>query len=252
MAQAADQIIVISEGLKQELIKRGICEDKIEIVPNGVDCKQFYPSPCNEKIANQLEVQDKFVIGYIGSIVKYEGLQNIILALQLLKEKGIKDIKFIIAGDGNYKNELEKMTQELALQDTVIFTGRIEHTEVINYYSIFDLCIFPREEEEVTQMVTPLKPLEAMACGKAVIGANLQAIKEMIINQVNGIIFDNTIEDLAIKIEEFINVQKSIADYKEKGRTWVETNRDWNVLTYKYKEIYMKLEKELISDKKVG
>lgn len=238
IAKSASQVIVISEGLKQELIKRGIEEEKIHIVPNGVDCKQFYSVPYNRVIADKLGVEGKFTIGYIGSIVKYEGLQNIIYSVKQLKEEGINHIRVIIVGDGDYKRKLEKLTRELELTEEVIFTGRIEHSEVIEYYSIFDLCIFPRLQEEVTEMVTPLKPLEAMACGKCVIGSDLQAIKEMVIEDTNGIIYDNSIEDLANKIRQFACNEVQVDLYQDKAKIWVEKNRDWNILAKKYSDLY--------------
>lgn len=247
LANHADKVIVISEGLREELIKRGVSEDKISIVPNGVDCEIFQSLDYNTELSKKYNIQNQFVIGYIGSIVKYEGLQTLIKAIAEIKNQGYKDIRVVIAGDGNYKNELEKLTKELRLENEIIFAGRIPHEEVIQHYSLFDMCVFPRVEEEVTNIVTPLKPLEAMACKKIVVGSNLDAIKEMIMEGVNGFIFDNSIEDLCKKIKMVYENKNLRSAMKEKARYWVEENRDWNKLALRYKKEYDRMIESALS-----
>ncbi|PAB58271.1 glycosyltransferase family 4 protein [Anaeromicrobium sediminis] len=238
LAHNADQVIVISEGLKKELINRGIDKEKITIVPNGVDISEIKELSYDNDIANKYDLKDKLIIGYIGSIVKYEGLQNLIEAIAKLRKDGVYNIKFLVVGDGNYKSELEKMVKLYGLESQIIFTGRIPHEEVNRYYSVFDLCIFPRLSEEVTEIVTPLKPLEAMACGKVVIGSNVGAIKEIIKDNVNGVIFDNTIADLCEKIKYIMSDEETMLQFKNKGKKWVIENRDWNKLVHIYEDVY--------------
>lgn len=238
LSYEADMVVVICEHLKEELIRRGVNENKIYIVPNGVDCSYFVPLEPDKLIKDKYNLNNFFVIGYVGSIVYYEGLQNLIEALKLLKEKGYTDIRLVIVGDGEYKKSLEELSRKLSLQDFVIFTGKIPHDEVAKFYSVFDICVYPRLKKKVTDMVTPLKPLEAMACGKAVICSDVDAMKEIIIPEVNGIIFNNTIEDLFRKIELLYLKRNYTRNLGIESRNWVKQNRDWNNIVKIYEEIY--------------
>lgn len=238
IARNADKVIVISNGLKNELVSRGIDEDKITIIPNGVDIDKFQIKDKNRNIINKYQLSNSFVIGYIGSIVKYEGIQTVIKSIRILKDKGYKNIKYLIVGEGKYKDALKDVVKALNLKENVLFVDRIPHDKVIEYYSVFDLCVYYREYEKVTNLVTPLKPLEAMACSKVVIGSNLDAIKEMIIDGVNGFIVEGQEEELANKIEYIYNNYESIKTIGQDAREWVVENRSWENLTKKYLDVY--------------
>lgn len=234
----ADRLVVISQGLKNELIEKGISEDKITVVPNGVDTSNIKPMERDGSLYEKYSLDNKFVIGYIGSIVRYEGLQELIKALSDLVISGNQDFKLLIAGDGGYLQKLKNLTADLRLEEYVIFLGKIPHSDVPKYYSLFDICVFPRLDEEVTNIVTPLKPLEAMASGKVVIGSNLEAMREMVVDNVNGFIFDNTHEDLKNKIMYLYNNRTICDKMKIRARSWVIENRDWSVVTQGYLKIY--------------
>lgn len=234
----ADRLIVISQGLKNELIEKGIKEEKITVVPNGVDTSSIKPLDRDESLYQKYKLENKFVIGYIGSIVRYEGLQELLKVLADIVSQGHKDIRFLVAGDGSFISNLKDLTAKLNLEEYVVFLGKIPHSDVPKYYSLFDLCVFPRLDEEVTNIVTPLKPLEAMASGKVVIGSNLEAMREMVIDEVNGFVFDNTRKDLFNKIIYLYNNRELCDTMKVRARTWVIENRDWSVVAQGYSEIY--------------
>lgn len=239
----ADRLVVISQGLKKELIKNGIEEHKITVVPNGVDTTSIQPLERNESLFEQYQLQDKFVLGYIGSILRYEGLQELITVISDLVLAGNNNIRLLIAGDGDYLSNLKLLAKELDLEEYVIFLGKIPHSEVPQYYSLFDLCVFPRLDEEVTNIVTPLKPLEAMASGKVVLGSNLEAMCEMIVHEVSGFVFDNSREDMSKHIIKLYKDKKLCEDMKQKARNWVVENRDWQVVTKGYLDIYVNKER---------
>jgi PEP-CTERM/exosortase A-associated glycosyltransferase len=237
LCQQADHVTVISQGLKNELISRRIEETKISVVPNGVDCSRFRPLIRDMDLVSKYALAGKFVIGYIGSITKYEGLQRIISILPVLLQKH-QHICLLIAGEGKYLNELKKLAADNQLDEQVIFAGKIDYTEVERHYSLFDLCIFPRIEDEVTHLVTPLKPLEAMACGKAVIGSDLDAMREMIIQGKNGLLYDHTEQDLMNKVLQVIEDSELRIKLGRQAREWVEENREWSAIVQQYEEIY--------------
>lgn len=238
LANEADRVIVISQGLQKELIKRGIDNSKITLIPNSVDCNLFKPLDCNIKLSKKYNLCNKFVIGYIGSIVQYEGLQNLLRVINELRKDGLNDVLLFLIGEGKYKSTLQQLSYSLDLDNMVIFKGKIPHKKVKDFYSLFDLCIFPRIKEEVTEIVTPLKPLEAMACGKAIIGSDVGGLKEIIIPDKNGLIYNNSLDDLCDKIKTLYYDKSLRTSLGLKARDWIEENRDINNIGKLYKKLY--------------
>ncbi len=237
LAHQADHVITISRSLYNELLERGVSGDKISIIPNGVDSRRFKPRPVNEELSTRYDTKGKFVIGYIGSITEYEGLQMLFPVINELKKEGYQ-LKLLIIGTGNYQPILGSLITKLSLSKEIALINQIPHEQVTEYYSLFDLCVFPRIDEEVTQIVTPLKPLEAMACGKPVIGSDLAALREIIIPDENGLLYNLNETELYQKIKllyENTNLRKKLAS---KARKWVIANRDWYKLTINYINLY--------------
>lgn len=203
--------------------------------------KKIVPIKKNYILKGKYVKEEDFIIGYIGSVTKLEGLQNILRTLKILKGEGYKDIKLMIVGEGNYCETLQKLAKELEIHSQVIFAGKISHDKVNDYYSIFDICVFPREDKEVCRIVPPLKIQEAMACGKPIIVSNLEVLKETVVDGLNGVIFDNSIEDIHNKIMLLYRNRELREDIGQKARIWIKQNRDWNMLTYNIKKIYDEL-----------
>ncbi|MCM1991566.1 glycosyltransferase family 4 protein [Oceanirhabdus seepicola] len=241
VAKKANKVITISEALKKWLVKRGVDEGKIVVIPNGVDSEKIVPLKKNHILKGKYVKEEDFIIGYIGSVTKLEGLQNILRTLNILQREGYEDIKLMIVGEGNYCDNLRKLTQELGIHNQVIFAGKIPHHKINDYYSIFDICVFAREDKEVCRIVPPLKIQEAMACGKPIIVSNLEALKETVVHGLNGLIFDNSIEDLYKKIMRLYSNEELREDIGQKARMWIKENRDWNMLINNIKKIYDEL-----------
>lgn len=235
LANQADKVVVICEGLKNELIRRGIDERKIVLAPNGVDTDKFKLVEKNKSLLRELDIAGKFVIGYIGSIVKYEGLQHVIEALSVIKKaRGKLEIRYIVVGDGDYLDTLKELVHKKNLVSEVIFTGRVNHDQVIDYYSVFDLCVYSREESDVTNMVTPLKPLEAMSCNKVVIGSSTDALQELISDGINGFVYTTNEQLIALILE----IKDGTLLLEDNPREWIEKNRSWDVICETYKDLY--------------
>jgi len=244
LANKADKIIVICEGLKKELVARGIHENKIQVVPNGVDTNKFLPIEKDENILRELKLQNKMVIGFIGSFYKFEGIKILLLAAQkILKRKN--DIKFLIVGGGKEELNLKNMTKELNIQNDVIFTGRVPHQLIKKYYSIMDILVYPRLQMRITDLVTPLKPLEAMSMGKIVLASDVGGLKELIEDKNIGFIFRaGDPNDLADKCLAIFSNKYNNGQIKKKAREAMVLNREWGKIIPIYLNIYHNFEKD--------
>jgi glycogen(starch) synthase len=237
----AKGIIAISEGIKEAIVDRGIDSDKIEIVPNGVDTAIFYPTAKDEYLVRKYKLSGSFVIGFIGSLRKLEGLSCLLEAFKEVKTR-VPGAKVLIVGGGPEKEKLELLAHTLDLTDNVICTGSVPHDEILNYYSIIDLFIYPRIDATINQKVTPLKPLEAMATGKVCICSNVRGLTELIKDDYNGLSFrSEDVSDLAKKIIILCDDKEKYERLRSNGLSWVKKEREWSVLIPKYGEIYNKL-----------
>lgn len=237
----ADEVLCISESLKEYLIGKGIEENKITVVPNGVDTVNMAPSKASGSIIEKYDLKDNIVLGFIGSITVYEGIDFILKAIKSINDSKRlnKRLKFLIVGEGQYLPQLQALVTELDIRDDVIFTGKIPHEQVSEFYSVIDITPFPRTRELVCQLVTPIKTYEAMAMAKKVIVSDVAALKEMVIDGENGTYFEAENIDALEKAIIEISKNKEIGRH---AREWVETNRDWEVLLKIIISIYEKAE----------
>lgn len=240
-ARNADRVITITNALRDELIQRGVNGDKISVVPNGVETSRFRPRVRNQELAERLGVHDKTVVGYVGTILDYEGIELLIDVAGKLKEER-EDVAFLLVGDGAELPQFRERVERENLADIMMFTGRIPHHEVEDYYSIIDICPFPRLPLPVTEIVSPLKPFEAMAMQKAVIVSSVAALAEIVTDGTTGLIFtkgssDSLAEKLRLLLDDS-GLRKRLAS---SGREWVERERDWESLSEDIGQIYASL-----------
>jgi len=239
-AKEADVVVAITYALKEELVKRGVAEEKISVLPNGVDSTSFVPLKRDTALLKELNIPvDDTVIGYIGSIVEYEGIDLLVEAIALLKKRNIKNFKFLLVGDGRYFEYIKQLIIKLGVEDLVIVTGRVSHEEVERYYSIIDIAPLPRRAVPVSEMVSPLKPFEAMAMGKVVLGSDVAAIAEIIEENYNGILFEKeNVKDLTEKLAHLLKNSDQRKQIGLTAREWVVKERDWSVLAKKLDDLY--------------
>lgn len=235
----ADQVVCISQSLKKYLIEHGIEESKITVIPNGVDTTAIAPLQKDGELIKKYNLDQYHVLGFIGSITSYEGLDLVIEAVHELNKDNKLDKKFklLIVGDGQHRSHLQKLVNELDLQEYVIFTGRVPHTEIARYYSVMDIAPFARTNDLVCQLVTPLKTYEAMAMEKKVIVSDIPALREMVIENENGLVFKA--EDRESLMEAVLNIIED-KDLTHNARAWVSENRDWRNIIEQLNVIYKK------------
>ena len=242
-ASDANFVFTITHALGEEMRRRSRGLTNTGFLPNGVHSDRFLPKPVNHDIKQKLGIDsDAIVLGYIGSLVSYEGLDLLLKALPEVKKKVSKEFKLMIVGDGAFMEKLQSLTQELQLNEDVIFTGRIPHEEVEEYYSIVDIAPFPRLPLPVTEMVSPLKPFEAMAMEKAVIASNVQALSEIVIHHQTGVLFKKgDIDDLVMNLVKLIDDDVLRDKIGKQARAWVCQHRDWSKISETLSDVYHRL-----------
>ncbi|MDJ0351362.1 glycosyltransferase [Pseudarthrobacter sp. PH31-O2] len=179
VATEADVVLAITSQVRDELVRRGVDTTLISLMPNSVDTDLFAPMPGLEPLRRKLGLtQTTTVVGYAGSLVPYEGLEDLLEAASLVLDDGL-DVTLVIVGDGVQLPELKRLAVELGIAENVMFAGRVPAGEIPNYVSLFDIMPCPRRRLPVTEMVSPLKPLEAMASAKALILSDLAPLRDL-------------------------------------------------------------------------
>lgn len=238
----ADHVTTICDGLRQDIIGRGVAADKVTIIPNAVNIDNFPPiEACDEPLKASLGLADKTVLGFIGSFYGYEGLAFLIKAFPALKARR-PDAALLLVGGGPAENRMRTGVKELGLEKDVIFTGRVPHEDVRRYYSVADIMVYPRHSMRLTETVTPLKPLEAMALKKLVLASDIGGHRELIEDGKTGRLFKADDQDDLVNVcSQLIGERESWLAYHEAGRHYVENVRNWHASVAHYEGIYNQL-----------
>jgi len=235
-------ITTICNGLKQDIISRGIDKDKITVIPNAVNVDDF--SVDNTKdydLLQKYNLENKIIIGFIGSFYEYEGLDLLIDSFKEISNE-FSNVKLMLVGGGQHEKELKGLVNKYRLHDSVIFTGRIDHEMIQKYYNLIDIFVYPRRSIRLTEIVTPLKPLEAIASGKIFVASNVGGHNELIEKIPSGKIFQaNSSPALTEAIYEVIKNREEWVDRLKAAREYIEKVRNWKVSVEGYKEVYERL-----------
>ncbi|SEK27888.1 TIGR04063 family PEP-CTERM/XrtA system glycosyltransferase [Nitrosovibrio tenuis] len=235
-------ITTICEGLRGDILGRGIAPEKVTVIPNAVNIENFsmagVPDP---RLAETLGLGGKILLGFIGSFYAYEGLAILIQALpQMLAEN--PNIRILLVGGGPQEKELKAISAGLGMEDKVIFTGRVPHDQVQAYYNLIDILVYPRLRMRLTDLVTPLKPLEAMAQGRLVVASDVGGHLELIRDGETGVLFTAGDPDaLASKVLGLLSMPNLWPGLRTAARSFVETQRSWPLSVARYRDIYGQL-----------
>lgn len=239
--QKADKVTVICEGLKKDILTRGINEDKIVVIPNGVDTANFKPMPKSEELMDKYGLKNCVVFGFIGTFFEFEGLPLLLKAAKKIIAKN-KEARFLLVGGGREEESLKRLAQELDIESHVIFPGRIRHEEIQKYYSVIDILVYPRVSKRITELVTPLKPLESMALAKVVIGSDVGGIKELIQEGYNGFLFKaGDVDDLVDKCLYIMHNRSLAEKIGQQAREYVVRERNWLNICRRYLDVFKKM-----------
>jgi PEP-CTERM/exosortase A-associated glycosyltransferase len=238
----ADAVAVICEGLRDDLIGRGIDPGKLLVSPNGVDLTLFGdPPPRDEALAAELGFGDAEVIGFIGSFYDYEGLDDLIAAMPALVAERPK-ARLLLVGGGPMEAALRAQAAASPVAAHIHFAGRVPHTEVERYYSLVDVLAYPRKKMRLTDLVTPLKPLEAMAQGKLVAASDVGGHRELIRDGETGTLFAaDSPPAIAAALAGLLADRSGWEARKDRARAFVEAERNWSSNICRYEPVYRRL-----------
>ena len=238
----ASAVTTICEGLRQDIVDRGVDSSKVTVIPNAVNIEKFqFGGQTDEQLKAELGLVGKTVLGFIGSFYAYEGLPLLLQALPLI-HKHNDDVRLLLVGGGPQDALLREQVKILNLEDHVVFTGRVPHQDVQRYYDLVDAFVYPRLHMRLTDIVTPLKPLEAMAQGRLVVASDVGGHKELIRPGETGCLFKaDDVSDLARVVVELLNNRDNWDEQRQAGRRFVESERNWPNSVDRYREVYSSL-----------
>jgi len=239
----ADEVVTICEGLRGVLEERGIRPDKLHVLPNGVDVRRFTPPPLDAALQTKLGFKGKKVLGFIGTLYRYEGISLLLKAVRSLVRED-PDIRCLIVGGGynDEAKELEALARDLGIAEHVVVHGKVPHQNIGSFYSIIDVLVYPRIRSRLLELVTPLKPLEAMSMEKLVVGSDVGGIKELIQDGENGLLFRaDDVDDLTRVLSKALRDPETIQRIGKRGRRYVEENRPWAKLIQAHARVYAKV-----------
>ena len=238
----ANAVTTICEGLRRDIVARGVPADKVTVIPNAVDIDKFAVGGVADlELKCKLGLQDMRLIGFIGSFYAYEGLDVLLRAVPAMLAN-LPDLRVLLVGGGPQDAQLRQLARDLKIDDKVVFTGRVPHEQVQQYYDLLDVLVYPRMSMRLTDLVTPLKPLEAMAQGRVLAASDVGGHLELIEHGKTGVLFKaDDPHSLAEKVGALLAAQHEWPALRANGRRYVETERNWPVSVARYQAIYARL-----------
>jgi PEP-CTERM/exosortase A-associated glycosyltransferase len=237
----ADQITTICEGLRGDITSRGIAADRVTVIPNAVDVSAFsFNTEPDAALSRQLGLEGALVLGFAGSFYGYEGLHLLLEAARLLLPQQ-PQLRLLLLGGGPREADLKRQAAELGIADRVIFVGRVPHKDVQRYYDLIDILAYPRLPIRLTELVTPLKPLEAMAQGRMFVASDVGGHRELVRHGETGFLFKaGDAAALAQALTDLLGQREAWPRIREQARRFVEVERTWTNSVGRYREVYQR------------
>jgi PEP-CTERM/exosortase A-associated glycosyltransferase len=232
-------VTTICEGLRGDMLRRGLPDEKITVIPNAVDPAEFeFGGQTNEALKSRLGLAGKLVLGFVGSFYSYEGLESLVRSLPTILAARA-DIALLLVGGGPQEQAIKALAAELKVTEAIRFVGRVPHEDVPDYYGLIDLLVYPRNSQRLTELVTPLKPLEAMARGRIVLASDVGGHRELIRGGETGFFFKaGSVESLADAILDILSKSDLWPKVRSQARRFVEHERTWQGSVARYREAY--------------
>ncbi len=236
---AADLVVTLGEVMREEIISRGVPAAKVAVVPNAVAAEFLQPLPDGSALRAALGIgRAEFVIGMVSSLFAYEGADTLLRAAAQLRRRGVP-ARPLIVGDGPERPALERLAADLGLGGVALFTGRVPMADVRHFHAVLDIFAVPRTGDRVCHMVTPLKPVEAMASGLCVVASEVNGLREIIEPGITGAL--TVPEDqmtLADCVEDLFYSPDRRSEIGARARDWAARDRTWAAVTDRYLSAY--------------
>lgn len=241
-AASADRVVTLATTMERRLVGDGVARSNITVIPNAVDPERFPRIGRDPRLARELGIQaDEVVIGYISSLVDYEGVDTLLEAAATMVKAG-DPVRVLIVGDGNARPRLERVAEKLRLGRRVTFTGRVSPDEVLRYYGMIDVFVVPRRNDRVCRLVTPLKPFEAMSTGTALVMSGVEALQDIAEeSQAAATFHPEDPDDLVATLRPLIVDPAARRRLGDRGYDWVRNDRTWTKNAARYQELYREL-----------
>jgi glycogen synthase len=234
-----DHVFTICEGLRRDIVARGIPAARVTVIPNAVDVEAFPLSgPADAGLKARLGLDGTTVLGFVGSFYAYEGLALLLDAFPAMLAKR-PELRLLLVGGGGQEGPLKAQAQRLGVADKIVFTGRVPHAEVSRYYDLIDLLVYPRHSMRLTELVTPLKPLEAMAQGRLFLASDVGGHRELVRHGENGLLFPaDSAAALVDAALAALGERERWPQIRASGRRFVEQERTWTRSVGCYRQPY--------------
>ncbi len=234
----ADAIVVISTGLKREFIERGLPPDKVRVVGNGVDADVFQPSAPDLDYKNEWGLGERFVFGYVGSFSRYEGLDLLLDAFATFLVDH-PDSTLVLVGDGRAAADLKEHVQNLGIASHVVMPGRVPPERMPGIYGLIDVLVYPRRSFPLTEKVTPLKPLEAMAMAKPVIASDVGGHLDLLPDDETRLLFRSDDKTSLVEAMRRLFGSSTLRQrLASAARAWASRERSWLTMARLYDPVY--------------
>jgi glycosyltransferase involved in cell wall biosynthesis len=239
---AADLVVTLGEAMREEIEARGVPAQKILIVPNAVSGDFLEPLPDPGNLRADLGIhQDEYVVGEVTSLVRHEGIGTLLEATAILRARGVP-ARALIVGDGPERAALQRQAAGAGLARAAVFTGRVPAAKVRQFHALLDIFVIPRTPDRVCQLVTPLKPVEAMASGLCVVTSEVKALAEIVKHEVTGM---QTVPQDPVSLADCLEWLFYSPDIRRKlgdnAREWVSGDRTWARNAARYSGAYARL-----------
>jgi glycogen synthase len=238
----ADEVTTICEGLRTDVMSRGVPGERITVIPNSVDAERFAQrTPVEGDLRKRYALDGKCVLAFIGSFFAWEGLVLLIEAMPLVLEQR-PDVRLLLVGGGPDESAMREAAARCGVADAVIFTGQVPHREVGAMYDIVDVLAYPRLPMRLTDMVTPLKPLEAMAMQKVFVASDVGGHRELVQDGVTGVLFRagdrRALADAIVRVAGDAALRERLI---ANGFRYAREERTWTRAVQRYEPVYARL-----------
>ncbi len=241
--RTADAITTICDGLRDDVVARGVPASRLTVIPNAVEPVELAGASETDRSSTRTRygLEGKTVLGFIGSFFAWEGLALLLDALPAVVARR-PDVRVLLVGGGNEEAALKRQAAKLGNGDTVVFAGRAPHSQVAGLYAAMDVLVYPRLPMRLTDMVTPLKPLEAMALGKLMIASDVGGHRELIQDGETGLLFPaGSSSGLASAVLRLLADRSLQARLRSSGPVFVRAERTWGRVVPRYGAVYQRI-----------